>query len=83
MEGRGEEAARRGLGWLSGLLGVELGPGAGEGFAPSLCVWVRPFTFNSSATIRKELSSSCATFTSPWYMKFRTDWRSLNRTPRR
>ena len=38
VDGRGEEAARRGIGWLSGLLGVELGPGAGEAFAPSLCV---------------------------------------------
>merc|ERR1719447_884638 len=40
-----------------------------------------PFTLSSSATAKKELSSSCATFTSPWYMKLRTAVRSLNFTP--
>jgi len=34
VEGRGEEAASRGNGWLSGRLGIEEA-GAGEAFAPS------------------------------------------------
>ena len=39
--------------------------------------WVRPFTFRSSATAKKELRSSWATLTSPWYMKFKTAKRSV------
>jgi len=37
VEGRGEEAAMREVGWLSGRLGIEL-EADGEAFAPSLCV---------------------------------------------
>ena len=45
--------------------------------------WVRPLTFKSSATARKELSWSWAMLTSPLYMKARTDSRSEKLTPRR
>ena len=54
--------------------------GAFEGGAdeePLWSPWVSPFTFNSSATAKKELRSSCATFTSPWYIKFKTAKRSV------
>ena len=43
--------------------------------------WVSPFTLRSSATERKELSSSWATLTSPMYMKFSTESSSLYLTP--
>ena len=57
--------------------------GGGEDFVFELdeLFWVRPLTFNSSATARNELSSSWATFTSPWYIKLSTDWRSAYLTP--
>ena len=42
---------------------------------------VNPFTFSSSAMARNELSSSWATLTSPWYMKFNTATSSWYLTP--
>ena len=40
-----------------------------------------PLTLSSSATLRNVFSSSCATFTSPLYMKSRTSLRLLSLTP--
>merc|ERR1719361_2873735 len=69
-----------GLGLLGGGTG-SLGGGTSLRFPASSVLCVNPFTLSSSATAKNEFSSSCATFTSPWYMKLRTDWRSVNLTP--
>ena len=70
-----------------GLCMVGVGVGVGGGISSlgfefdEELFCVRPFTWRSSATDKKELSSSCATLTSPWYMKLRTACRSPNSTP--
>ena len=77
--------------WRVGLRGRMGTEGRGVGLLTGVGVvgllsleelpWVSPFTFNSSATAKKEFNSSWATFTSPWYMKFKTAVRSVNATP--
>ena len=67
--GGGGGRARFGGGVGSTLSGGSLGLGLGGSdlgreFESEL-FWVRPFTFRSSATAKKEFSSSWATLTSP------------------